>query len=93
MAIDDKDRLYVVDSIGQAVQVYRPLVSGAPSPEFVDKFGEEGTVDGAFYFPNGIAVDARGHVYVADWYERPDPGLELLSDSPGSDAGGDGGRP
>ena len=36
-------------------------------PVYLDRFGREGTVDGAFEFPNGIAVDGRGRVYVADW--------------------------
>jgi len=67
IAIDDQSHVYVVDAVGQGVQVYRPLGQGDQAPKYVNKFGREGTVDGAFEFPNGIAVDARGHVYVADW--------------------------
>ena len=67
LAIDDRDRVYVVDSTSQRVQVYRALKAGATSLEYVDTFGTEGTIDGAFAFPNGIASDARGRIYAADW--------------------------
>jgi DNA-binding beta-propeller fold protein YncE len=67
IAIDDQNHLYVVDAVGQGVQVYRPMGSGDLAPRYVAKFGREGTVDGTFEFPNGVAVDARGRVYVADW--------------------------
>jgi DNA-binding beta-propeller fold protein YncE len=67
VAIDDKDRVYVVDSTGQRIQVYRALKDGAASLEFVDKFGTEGTTDGAFAFPNGVATDTRSRIYIADW--------------------------
>ena len=67
IAIDDQSHVYVVDAVGQGVQVYRPFAGGDQAPRYVNKFGREGTVDGAFEFPNGIAVDGRGHVYVADW--------------------------
>jgi DNA-binding beta-propeller fold protein YncE len=67
IAIDDKDRVYVVDSTGQHVQVYRALKDGASGLEYVDQFGSEGTGDGAFAFPNGVAADGRSRIYIADW--------------------------
>jgi Uncharacterized conserved protein len=67
LAIDDQDRVYVVDSAAQSVQVYKAMAGTDTSPQYVDRFGSEGTVDGTFEFPNGIAVDTRGHLYVADW--------------------------
>jgi DNA-binding beta-propeller fold protein YncE len=67
VAIDSHDKVYVVDSVGQGVQIYGALKDGEEEPTFLNHFGDEGTVDGAFEFPNGIAVDARGRVYVADW--------------------------
>ena len=67
IVIDDVGKVYVVDAVGQGVQVYRAMASGDQAPHYLDRFGREGTVDGAFEFPNGIAVDSRGRVYVADW--------------------------
>lgn len=66
-AIDDSGRIYVVDSVGQGVQVYRQLGQNDRTPKYVGGFGREGTVDGAFEFPNGVATDTRARVYVADW--------------------------
>jgi sugar lactone lactonase YvrE len=67
LAIDDKDRLYAVDSTGQHIQVYRALSGDTSSLEYVDEFGKGGTGDGAFAFPNGVAVDGRSRIYIADW--------------------------
>jgi sugar lactone lactonase YvrE len=67
VAIDDHGRIYVVDAVGQGVQMYRTLQAGEVAPAFLTQFGREGTVDGAFEFPNGVGVDGRGRVYVADW--------------------------
>jgi len=67
LAIDDKNRIYVVDSVAHHVQVYSVIHPDDRAPRYLDAFGSEGTVDGAFEFPNGIAVDGRGRIYVADW--------------------------
>jgi DNA-binding beta-propeller fold protein YncE len=67
VAIDDQDRVFVVDSVSQSVRIFHTLDAGARTPAYLTSFGKEGTVDGAFEFPNGIALDARGRVYVADW--------------------------
>jgi tripartite motif-containing protein 71 len=66
IAIDDRSRVYVVDSVAHQVQVYGTLAADQRAPQYLDSFGKEGTVDGAFEFPNGVAVDGRGRVYVAD---------------------------
>ncbi len=62
MAID-ADRLYVVDAVAQAVHVYD--VSGEKA-ELLFSFGDFGLGDGEFNYPNDIAVDATGRIYVAD---------------------------
>ena len=67
VTVDGEGRVYVVDSTGQAVKLFRALREGETVPTFQVRFGKEGTVDGAFEFPNGIAVDGRGRVYVTDW--------------------------
>jgi DNA-binding beta-propeller fold protein YncE len=63
MWVDDRDRLYVVDAVGQDVKVYD--VSQA-EPNFLFAFGDFGQEDGQFNFPNDIAVDNTGRVYVVD---------------------------
>ncbi len=63
MAIDDSDRLYIVDAVGQNVKVYD--VSGE-QPHFLFDFGELGINDGQFQYPNDIAVDSSGRLYIAD---------------------------
>lgn len=67
VAVDGEGRVYVVDSTGQSVKLFRVLQEGETTPAFQVRFGREGTVDGAFEYPNGIAVDGRGRVYVTDW--------------------------
>lgn len=66
-AIDDSGRVYVVDTSGQGVQVYRVIGTTDDPPAYVGKFGSGGTDDGAFQYPNGVAVDGRARVYVTDW--------------------------
>ena len=66
MVVDREGLLYVVDTSAHAVQVYRELGKDR-TPAYVGRFGEQGTGDGAFEYPNAVAVDARGRVYVTDW--------------------------
>src|SRR5262249_12169883 len=39
----------------------------SPSCRFVTKWGNAGSGDGEFNSPIGVAVDANGNVFVADW--------------------------
>jgi tripartite motif-containing protein 71 len=64
--VDAKGRLFVVDSSGQGVSVYRNLEGDDTSLEFLGFFGGQGSSDGAFAYPIGIALDERGRVYIAD---------------------------
>jgi tripartite motif-containing protein 71 len=66
IAIDDEGRVYVADTSAHEVQVYKVLAEGDRSPAYIGHFGIEGTQDGSFEFPNGVAVDSRGRVYVTD---------------------------
>jgi len=63
LAIDDRDRLHVVDTVGQMVKVYD--VSGT-EPEYLFAFGDFGMGDGLFNFPNDIAMDKHGRLYITD---------------------------
>ena len=61
--IDHRDRLFVVDTVGQNIKVYD--VSDK-SPVFLYAFGDYGIEDGLFNYPNDIAIDQNGRVYIAD---------------------------
>ncbi|MFC2019413.1 SMP-30/gluconolactonase/LRE family protein [Chloroflexota bacterium] len=42
------------------------VIAAEPPPDFLTKWGTEGTGDGEFSYPYGVAVDASANVYVAD---------------------------
>ena len=65
-AVDNDGRLYVVDTSNHAIRMYRVGTAKAPTPKYLASFGEEGTLDGRFEFPNGIATDSRARVYITD---------------------------
>jgi DNA-binding beta-propeller fold protein YncE len=67
LALDDKGHVLVVDSSASQVQAYAPMKAGERAPAYLGKFGVKGTTDGALSFPNGLATDSRGRIYVADW--------------------------
>jgi DNA-binding beta-propeller fold protein YncE len=66
-AIDDMGRVYVVDTSAQGVQLYHVMGAEDAPPAFIGRFGATGSDDGAFQYPNGVAVDGRARVYVTDW--------------------------
>jgi DNA-binding beta-propeller fold protein YncE len=66
MTIDDKGRVYVADATGQGVFVYDTYRAGDRGLNYLGFFGGEGVSNGTFQYPNGIAVDGRGRVYVTD---------------------------
>lgn len=67
VAIDDRGRVYVVDTVNHVVRVYLGSDDAAnPVPVYSFSFGEEGTGDGGFEFPNGVATDSFGKIYVTD---------------------------
>jgi DNA-binding beta-propeller fold protein YncE len=66
VAIGADDKVYVADSTGHTVFVYAPYKSGAGRLEFLGAFGSEGVANSQFEFPNGLALDGRGRIYVVD---------------------------
>lgn len=58
----DGDRLYVADTVGDSISVFA-LES---APRYLYSFGDEGRADGRFLYPEGLAIDPSGRVYVAD---------------------------
>ena len=66
VAIDGQGRVYVGDATGQGVFVYGVLKTGEQRLDYLGFFGGEGVANGKFEYPNGVAADARGRLYVAD---------------------------
>ncbi len=66
LVITSKDQLLVADSTGQTIAVYGLLKAGERRLNYIGSFGAEGAGDGQFEYPNGLAVDGRGRVYIAD---------------------------
>ncbi|MEI7743793.1 MAG: hypothetical protein WCK58_08605 [Chloroflexota bacterium] len=66
IAVSSDNKVYVVDSTGQAVSVFTTVKEGQRTLDFLGTFGGEGIGDGKFEFPNGLALDGRGRVYIAD---------------------------
>lgn len=66
VAIDSDDHLYVVDTSAHTIKVYRLSDEIGEVPTYIGSFGIEGIDDGTFLFPNGIATDGSGRIYVTD---------------------------
>jgi DNA-binding beta-propeller fold protein YncE len=66
MSIDDQGRLFVVDTTDQMVRVFTTAETPTGHPTYVGSFGDQGREDATFLFPNGLATDTRGRIYVAD---------------------------
>jgi tripartite motif-containing protein 71 len=64
LAIGAKDRLYVVDTTNAIVRIFRPAGDGIP--EYATYFGVIGQREGEFLYPNGVATDEHGHIFVTD---------------------------
>jgi tripartite motif-containing protein 71 len=62
VALDGGGHLLVADTSAHTVKVYD--ISGN-SPRFLSDFGESGSGDGQFNYPNGVAL-ADGKIYVTD---------------------------
>ncbi len=68
LAVDGSSRVFVADATGQGVFVYRAPTDDSRRLDFLGFVGGEGVGDGRFEYPNSVAVDARGRVYVADTF-------------------------
>jgi len=66
--VDGSGRVFVADSTGQGVFVYRAPSGDERRLEYLGFVGGEGVSDGTFEYPNSVAIDARGRVYVADTF-------------------------
>ncbi len=68
LAVDDQGRVFVADPTGQGVFIYRAPSGDSRRLDFLGFVGGEGVADAQFEYPNSVAVDARGRVYVADTF-------------------------
>ena len=66
VSVDGQGRIFVGDPTAQGVHVYRIPSGDKPRLDYLGFFGGMGIDDGKFSFPNGVATDARGRVYVTD---------------------------
>lgn len=66
IAISGDGRVYVGDATSQGVYVYGTLEPDQKRLDYLGFFGGQGVSNGTFQFPNGVAVDARGRVYITD---------------------------
>ena len=65
VAVDGSGNVYVADAGNNRIQKFSGPTSQSP-PTFALKWGTEGSGDGQFITPQGVAVDGSGNVYVAD---------------------------
>ena len=66
MSIDSDNRLYISDTAAHIIKVYQLEVGNSSLPKYIGSFGEEGQLDGAFAFPNGLTTDSRSRIYITD---------------------------
>lgn len=64
LAVGAKGVLYIVDTTNSIVRMYKAGANDVP--EYSTMFGQLGDLDGQFVFPNGIATDSHGHIFVTD---------------------------
>jgi sugar lactone lactonase YvrE len=70
MVINDQGLLFVVDTADHTVKVFKPSSDPVGVPTYAGLFGQPGIGEGQFRFPNAVATDVRGRVYVADWFNN-----------------------
>jgi tripartite motif-containing protein 71 len=68
LAVDGSSRVFLADATGHGLFVYRAPTPDSQRLEFLGFVGGQGVADGQFQYPNSVAVDARGRVYVADTF-------------------------
>jgi tripartite motif-containing protein 71 len=66
ITVDDRGRIYIVDTANQDIKMFTPGDTPTALPSFAYSVGEEGTAEGSFEYPNGIAVDSRERLYITD---------------------------
>jgi sugar lactone lactonase YvrE len=72
-AVDSAGNVYVADTVNSTIRKMTPVGTNWVVTTVAGLAGCTGTNDGTgsaarFYYPNGVAVDSAGNVYVADTY-------------------------
>jgi DNA-binding beta-propeller fold protein YncE len=60
IVMDSQKRIYVVDVLAHQIDIY------STSGQHLATFGEAGVGPGQFQYPEDIALDARGRIYISD---------------------------
>ncbi len=68
ITVDNAGRVVTVDTTGGVVSVFGTYRTGVKTLSPLGSFGQLGSSDGMFAFPNGIATDTRGRIYIADTF-------------------------
>jgi DNA-binding beta-propeller fold protein YncE len=66
VAVDGSNRVYVGDATGQGISILQWTSGAGAKFDYLGFIGSYGVDDGHFNFPNGVAVDGRGRIYVGD---------------------------
>ena len=66
VAVDDHGRVFVADNTGQGLFVFGTPQPGRRILDLIGYVGGEGAADAKFSYPNGVATDGRGRVYISD---------------------------
>lgn len=61
LAVDQQDRLWVVDACNHRVQVFDT------QGKLLDYWGKEGSAPGELYYPYDLALDGKGHIYICEY--------------------------
>lgn len=61
LAVDNLGRLYVVDTITNAIRVFDK------NGNYLFSFGRQGFDDGEFLYPNQIHINNSGKIFISDW--------------------------
>jgi len=62
--MDADENIYVADMYNHRIQKF------ASNATYIRQWGSEGSGDGEFKWPSGIAIDQTGNIYVADTYNH-----------------------
>lgn len=61
VALDPYGRVFVADTLISAIRVFDREYN------YMFSFGSKGMENGEFVYPNGMFVDSKGRIYLADW--------------------------